>query len=136
MARQGAASRYARVYKPGHPNARPDGSIYAHVFVMSEILGRPLKEGEVVHHEDEDTRNNTPGNLMLFESQAEHLLYHAKARALEACGDASFMKCCHCKEYDNPSNMKVSKTAYAAYHIECKAKYSKEYARLKKLKSL
>jgi hypothetical protein len=94
---------------------------------MSEILGRPLKEGEVVHHEDEDTRNNAPGNLMLFESQAAHLLYHAKARALEACGDASFMKCIHCKEYGDPLNMTVSKVRYEAYHKKCAAQASKAY---------
>lgn len=52
-------------------NGKPE-----HRRVAEEMLGRPLKKGEVVHHEDENKRNNDPSNLKVFASQAEHAKYH------------------------------------------------------------
>jgi len=49
---------------------------HTHRIVAEEILGRPLKKGEVVHHIDRDKRNNDPSNLMIFSSQAEHAAWH------------------------------------------------------------
>lgn len=49
---------------------------HTHRLVMEEKIGRNLKPGEVVHHIDGDIRNNSPDNLMLFQSQAEHLKWH------------------------------------------------------------
>ena len=42
------------------------------------ILGRKLKPGEVVHHKDHDRTNNTPSNLQVLASQAEHARLHFK----------------------------------------------------------
>ena len=120
-------TKYIHLHKPGHPNASPKGAINEHVFVMSEILGRPLTALEVVHHRDGDPKNNLPSNLMLCTDQAAHLLQHAKERALEACGNSKFMKCPYCKKYDNPLNMRVRNDRYSAYHIECKAAANKAY---------
>lgn len=62
-----------------------DGKSYTKVFgrhehrvVAEQILGRPLKKGEVVHHIDENKRNNNPDNLRVFASQAEHAAHHKK----------------------------------------------------------
>lgn len=55
-------------------------SRHEHRIVAEQLLGRPLKKGEVVHHIDGDKRNNSPDNLMVFSSQAEHAAYHAKLR--------------------------------------------------------
>lgn len=67
---------------------RGEGRTYAkhygrheHRIVAEQILGRPLKNGEVVHHLDGDKRNNSPENLRVFSSQAEHAWEH---KALEA----------------------------------------------------
>lgn len=49
---------------------------HTHRVVMEKIIGRKLLPGEVVHHIDEDKRNNDPSNLMLFSSQAEHAAHH------------------------------------------------------------
>ena len=38
---------------------------YEHQLVMEKKLGRPLRRGEVVHHNDGNGRNNAPGNLTL-----------------------------------------------------------------------
>lgn len=51
-------------------------SRHTHRIVAEEMLGRPLKPGEVVHHIDRNKRNNSPENLMVFASQAEHAAWH------------------------------------------------------------
>lgn len=49
---------------------------HTHRVVAEIMLGRPLEPGEVVHHKDGDKRNNSPDNLMIFSSQAEHAKWH------------------------------------------------------------
>lgn len=50
---------------------------HTHRVVAEQKLGRSLLKGEIVHHIDEDKRNNDPSNLMIFSSQAEHARWHA-----------------------------------------------------------
>lgn len=52
--------------KYDHPNARPNGHIAEHTIVMSEILGRPLRQGENVHHKNGVRDDNRPENLELW----------------------------------------------------------------------
>jgi len=49
---------------------------HEHRIVAEQILGRPLRKGEVVHHINRDVRDNRPENLMIFPSQAEHARWH------------------------------------------------------------
>jgi hypothetical protein len=51
-------------------------SKHTHRIVAEEKLGRPLKKGEIVHHIDENKRNNDPDNIEIFPSQAEHARHH------------------------------------------------------------
>lgn len=48
---------------------------HTHRVVAEQILGRPLKEGEIVHHIDGNKRNNDPSNLMVM-TQSEHCRLH------------------------------------------------------------
>ena len=57
---------------------------HEHRVVAEEMMGRPLRPGEVVHHIDGNRQNNAPENLMVFSSQAEHAAYHAKLKRGEA----------------------------------------------------
>lgn len=51
-----------------------------HVSVAEKALGKPLPKGAVVHHVDEDKKNNDPKNLVICPSQAYHLLLHKRMR--------------------------------------------------------
>lgn len=57
---------YVLVYRPEHPNARPDGRIAEHRLVMSEKIGRLLFQNENVHHRNGVKKDNSPNNLELW----------------------------------------------------------------------
>lgn len=56
---------YVRVYAPDHPNRNEKCYVAEHVLVMSEKLGRPLKDGESVHHKNGVRSDNRDDNLEL-----------------------------------------------------------------------
>lgn len=47
-----------------------------HRWMAEKKLGRPLKEGEVVHHKDRNKLNNSPNNLWVFKNQKAHDTAH------------------------------------------------------------
>ena len=49
---------------------------HEHRIVAEQMLGRPLRKGEVVHHINRDKQDNRPENLMVFPSQAAHAKWH------------------------------------------------------------
>jgi hypothetical protein len=72
---QAGDGRYL-VYKPGHPNSRMNGYVQRSIFIMSLKIGRPLREGETVHHIDGNIFNDSIKNLKLFSSREKHLAFH------------------------------------------------------------
>ena len=49
---------------------------HTHRVVAEQMIGRPLRKGEIVHHIDGNKRNNDPSNLMVCSSQSEHCRLH------------------------------------------------------------
>ena len=56
---------YKIVHRENHPNADKKGRIFEHRLVMSENLGRPLKNYEQVHHINGIRTDNRVENLEL-----------------------------------------------------------------------
>jgi len=67
---------YIFILSPKHPNANNHGYIRKHRLVMEKLLGRRLKNEEVVHHIDGNKKNNNPNNLMLFPNNSIHIKHH------------------------------------------------------------
>jgi len=60
---------YRAIYRD-HPNANSRTKIILeHVFVMSEMIGRPIRKGETVHHKNGVRHDNRPENLELWTSR-------------------------------------------------------------------
>lgn len=77
------ADGYHFIWNPEHPNALNHKYVAAHIFAMSEHLGRPIDtKKESVHHINGDKSNNDISNLQL------RTRYHGKGQAWECkdCG--------------------------------------------------
>lgn len=48
-----------------------------HRIVMAKKLGRPLQDGEVVHHKNGDKKDYSEDNLDVFPSQSDHIKHEA-----------------------------------------------------------
>lgn len=67
---------YVYAVVPEHPNATKHGYVLHHRVVMENFIGRILTAEEVVHHKDENKKNNDLINLELM-TRAEHQKLHA-----------------------------------------------------------
>lgn len=74
---------YVDLYMPEHHLARSNGYVYEHIIIAEEILGRELKEGETIHHKDKNRINNSPNNLMVFATNADHSRFHQSGVAIK-----------------------------------------------------
>jgi len=70
------ANGYWVVHMPDHANADSRGYVYEHRLVAEEKIGRPLSEGEVVHHINHCRTDNNPENLEVLGSNSEHMKHH------------------------------------------------------------
>lgn len=66
----------------GHHLADVRGYAYEHRLVAELVLGRRLRDGEIVHHRDGNKINNAPENIEVVESIGHHLIRHRRSGAL------------------------------------------------------
>lgn len=74
-----ALKGYRYVYLPS-PDGRRGRYVAEHRLVMERAIGRKLLRTEVVHHVDGNPLNNSPDNLLLFQSNADHLRHELMGR--------------------------------------------------------
>jgi hypothetical protein len=63
-------------HAPDHPGCNKDGMVLQSRLVMEDVLGRYLSGTEIVHHKDQNRRNNDPSNLEVH-SRSTHCPLHA-----------------------------------------------------------
>lgn len=97
---------YVMVRQPDHPRARANGYVLEHILVAEAMLGRPLAEGEEVHHLNGDRADNRPENLEVHSSHSEHWALHLPIRPKRqhgvcACGrpETTAGRCERCYAY-------------------------------------
>lgn len=66
---------------PDHPNANKAGYVAEHIAVLTAHIGRPLREGEMVHHINLNKHDNRIENLALT-TAAEHAIWHTQLEEL------------------------------------------------------
>jgi hypothetical protein len=65
-----------------HPKSTKNDYVLEHRVVVENSIGRMLKENEVVHHINEDKKDNRLENLQIM-TRSEHASHHApKGRAM------------------------------------------------------
>ncbi|SRR6266404_3124747 len=83
---------------------RTNGERYEHRAIAAKALGRSLRGTEEVHHVDGRLNND---NLVICPDHAYHMLLHIRQRAFDACGNYNCRKCSICKQWDDPSNLRI-----------------------------
>lgn len=63
---------YILIRNPEHHRARKNGYVLEHIIVAEKMIGRKLKDGECIHHINNDGTDNRPENLKVHKSNGEH----------------------------------------------------------------
>ena len=90
---------YCYVYCPDHPNATKQRYVCEHRLVMEKHIGRYLDKKEVVHHKDGNPLNNHIDNLVLFQTNGEHLF-------VELCNNEKHREACRKGNAKRLANLK------------------------------
>lgn len=80
---------YITIYFPDHPKSASTGYIMEHILVMECLIGRHLKDDEVVHHINNKRDDNRKENLQLMTFK-EHAGFHMKQRHLKKKGGMTY----------------------------------------------
>lgn len=80
---------YVYIYFPDHPKSTKDGYIMEHDLIMECLIGRHLKDDEVVHHKNKIRDDNRKENLQLMTFK-EHARLHMIERYREKKGGMTY----------------------------------------------
>ena len=68
--------QYLAIYYPEHHLADKKGIVLVHRCIAEDLLGRELNPKEVVHHKNQDKKDNRLSNLMVFVNARAHAAFH------------------------------------------------------------
>ena len=71
---------YVLVKCPDHPDSDKPGNVKEHRLVVEKFIKRYLSKEEVVHHINLVKSDNRISNLMVFQSNKDHMKFHTKLR--------------------------------------------------------
>lgn len=71
---------YNRALVPDHPKANKYGYVLEHRVIMENHLGRVLNDNELVHHINENTKDNRIENLEVVTNKKHVGIHHRKAK--------------------------------------------------------
>lgn len=75
-----------------------------HTRIAEKALGRKLPKGALVHHVNEDDKDNRNENLVICPSKEYHALLHIRMRALAETGNVNSRRCKFCQVWGLPIN--------------------------------
>lgn len=92
-------------YVPGHSARTGTGLSYksvgvagrtikTHIVIAEAALGHPLPPGAVIHHVDDNKRNNANTNLVICQDHGYHLHLHVRTRVVRAGGNPNTQRIC------------------------------------------
>ena len=120
--------KYYGYYMPNHHLANKAGLVYEHELIAeNEILHRPLRNGEVIHHIDENKLNNSIDNLMVFATKSDHTAFHKGLKATFLENEGVYVcegkATCICPIYGK------SKKRKSKMCISCRNKIGRDFSR-------
>ena len=118
---------YLYAVVPEHPKATKNGYVLHHRVVMENHIQRLLDKDEVVHHKDENKKNNDITNLEI-KNFITHIKEHQTHRGRETCE----LVCPECEsDFLRPKNkthlVKPSKLNCTFCSPKCRGRFSREY---------
>lgn len=124
---------YLYALVPEHPHATKNGYVLLHRVIIKNYLGRLLNANEVVHHIDENKKNNSIENLQVLDS-----VEHNRMHQLKGGRKYVKLKCPLCgKTFDlSKSQSFLQKPPYTLRCNFCSPNCRGKFARYKQLHGL
>lgn len=113
---------YNYVYLPEHPFATDRGYVLEHRVIVENKLNRLLGQDEVVHHVNDNKKDNAISNLEVM-GRVEHIKHHLS----EVGRCYVILRCPNCGvEFEVPKNKSflIKKTKFTACSPKCRGKFS------------
>lgn len=120
---------YASTIVHGHPRASASNHVLEHILVVELAMGKELRRDAEIHHVNGNRGDNQNSNLVVCDSHSYHGLLHARQRALDACGHASWRRCSYCATYDDIARLVPHSTLQhlgTFCHKACRSVYQAE----------